>query len=208
MGKSKTLRRIAGKSVESSVPPKPDLRLVEESKSILRLDLGCGQHKREGFKGVDIVKTEQADFVHDLLKFPWPWKDDSVEEVHCSHFFEHIPGKLRGRWMDELYRILKPEGTAQIICPYYASARAVQDYTHEWPPIAEWSFLYFNAGWRKQNGLDHYDVKCDFDFTYGISVSPNWQARNDEAKQFAMSNYWNAGQDIIVTLTSRKGKKE
>lgn len=183
------------------------LKKVPEPAPLLKLDLGSGNNKREGFKGVDIVKTEAADYVHDLFTFPWPFKDDSVEEVHCSHFFEHVPGRLRGKWMNELYRILAPGGKATIICPYYTSGRAIQDYTHEWPPIGEWSFLYFNKGWREQNKLTHYDATCDFDFGYGWQINQSWQSRNDEARNFAVAHYNNAADDIIVTLTTRKGKE-
>lgn len=180
------------------------LKVVPEP--LLKLDLGAGQNRREGFKGVDFVKTDQTDYVHDLFKFPWPFGDDSVEEAHASHFFEHVPAKVRPKFMDELYRILVPGGKVTIICPYYTSIRAIQDFTHEWPPISPNSFLYFNRGWREQNKLTHgyYDLKCDFDFSYGWSVNAAWQARNDEARNFAIQWYANAVDDIHVNLVSRK----
>ena len=53
-----------------------------------KLDLGAGQNPREGFEGVDIYPG--AKHVVDLLKFPWPFADESVDELHCSHFAEHI----------------------------------------------------------------------------------------------------------------------
>ncbi len=170
----------------------------------LKLDLACGQRKQPGFVGVDIVKTPQADVVHDLLSFPWPWADGSVGEVWCSHFFEHIPGRLRGKWMDELYRVLAPGGKAVITCPYFASMRATQDFTHEWPPISEASFLYFNKGWRQQNGLDHYPVSCDFDFGYSFVMDAAWGTRADEARAFAMRHYQHVVMDVIVHLTKRE----
>lgn len=55
-----------------------------------RLDLACGDSKREGFKGVDIVATGSADYVFDLQKYPWPIESNSVEEINCSHYIEHI----------------------------------------------------------------------------------------------------------------------
>jgi len=182
------------------------LKSAPEPQPLLRLDLACGNNKKEGFKGVDFVKTDATDFVHDLLTFPWPFADASVEEAHSAHFFEHIPHMIRGKWMDELYRVLVPEGKVTIICPYYTSIRATQDFTHEWPPISANTFLYFNRGWRDQNKLTHghYDLKCDFDFVYGYSINGNWAARNDEARNFAMTNYVNAIDDIHVTLTKRK----
>lgn len=189
------------------------LKIVETpiekpKKKGLCLDLGCGDNKREGFKGVDFVKTKSTDYVHDLFKFPWPFKTDSVEEVHCAHFFEHIPAKVRPKFMDELYRVLAPEGKVTIITPYFNSVRATQDFTHEWPPISPNSFLYFNKQWRIDNKLTHgyYEMSCDFDFTYGYSINAAWVSKSEDARAFAVNHYQGVIDDLHTTLVSRKGK--
>lgn len=176
--------------------------MAKKEKTLLRLDLGCGDNKREGFTGVDKFKTASVDVVHDLLKYPWPFKPNSVEEINCSHFFEHIHGKDRPRFMEEVHRVLVPGGKAAFITPYYKSPRATQDFTHQWPPVSEESYLYFNKKWREDNKLTHgyYDIKCNFDFTFGYGIDGNWQARNDEARGFAMRHYWNVINDLWVTL--------
>jgi SAM-dependent methyltransferase len=56
----------------------------------LKLDLACGQNKVEGFKGVDRVALEGVDYVVDLQEYPWPFEDNSVDEIYCSHYIEHI----------------------------------------------------------------------------------------------------------------------
>ena len=59
------------------------VRLVEAAPSTsLKLDLACGQNPKEGFEGVDLYGDKAAHKV-DLLKFPWPWADASVDELHC-----------------------------------------------------------------------------------------------------------------------------
>lgn len=177
--------------------------------SFPKLDLGCGQVPREGFTGVDIVKTGKAVIACNLMQFPWVDSEDSgfatgsVEEVHCSHFFEHVPGPLRMAFMDELYRVLKDNAKATFITPYYSSMRAVQDPTHAWPPICEATYLYFNKSWRDANKLDHYPVSCDFDFTYGYAIDPTWAVRAHDAQAFGLKHYMNTAGDIQVTLTKR-----
>ena len=172
--------------------------------ALLKLDLGCGDRKTEGYLGVDKHKTPSVDVVCDLTKYPWPWKDGAVEAIMCNHFFEHIPGKQRGIFMNECYRILKVGGTMTIQGPYWSSMRSIQDYTHEWPPVAETSFLYFNKGWREQNKLQHYlDATCDFDFVYGHLLDAETTARGDEQRQFWVRHYANAVSDLSVTLTKR-----
>ena len=190
----------------------------------LKLSLACGGSVPEGFKGVDIVKTDGADYVQDLMKFPWSqFADNSVDEIECSNFVEHIPhGDSRDdpffQFFDEIHRILKPaefdpenpniavKGFARIVCPYYSSIRAWQDPTHQ-RAISEASFLYLNKQWRIDNKLDHYPVSCDFDFSYGYVLSPEWQNRNQETQMFAIQHYINVVTDIQVQLVKRSEGK-
>jgi hypothetical protein len=112
--------------------------------------------------------------------------------------------------MNELYRVLKPGAKATVVSPYWSSMRSIQDYTHEWPPVCEASFLYFNKNWREQNKLEHYlDASCDFDFTYGYGVSnSSFTSRSDETKAFAISHYNNVADDLQVVLTKRSTKEK
>ena len=173
----------------------------------MKVDLACGQRKREGFTGVDAVALPGVDVVHDLTIVPWPFDTASVEEVACSHFFEHLTGAQRLLFMDELFRILPPGGKATVIVPYYSSMRAVQDPTHQWPPVCEASFLYFNKNWRTENALDHYPIQCDFDYGYNYLVNPNTpfqiHLRPEEARNFGIGHYLNVVADLHVFLTRR-----
>ena len=200
--------------------PRKNAAVAQAPDEPLRLSLACGNRKPEGFKGVDVVKTDATDYVFNLLEFPWSQiADNSVDEIECSHFLEHIP---HGdgfhdpffQFFDEVYRILKPaefdpnnpnipiKGFMNVSSPYYSSMRAWQDPTHQ-RAISEASFLYLNKQWRIDNLLDHYPISCDFDFSYGYAISPEWQARNQDAQGFAVRNYINAVSDIQVLLTKR-----
>lgn len=171
----------------------------------VKLDLGCGDNKKDGFLGVDKFATASTDHVFDLLEFPWPVDDGAVEEAHCSHFFEHIPAGKRVPFMEELYRVLAKGAKAMFITPHAHSDRAIQDFSHEWPPIVPASYLYFNKGWRESNKLTHgaYAIGCDYDFGYGYSLDADITVRNAEYQQFAIKHYNNAASDLIVTLTKR-----
>ncbi len=180
---------------------KPKKQKVAQS---LKLDLGCGQVKREGFIGVDIAKCNNVDIVHDLTKFPWPFKDASVEEIHCSHFLEHLTAPQRIRFMEECYRVLQPQGKLGIIVPHGVSERFYQDPTHQWPPIVPATFLYFNRTWVSQNKLEHqHSYNCDFDFGYGYNMDPVIAGKHEEARAFAIKHYFNACTDLVVNLVKR-----
>jgi SAM-dependent methyltransferase len=167
--------------------------------TVLKLDLACGQNKKEGFVGVDIGGN--ADIIHNLNRYPWPFDNDSVEEINCSHFIEHVDDLIR--FMDECWRVMKPGAKMNVVAPYYSSIRAMQDPTHK-HFISEMTFMYFNRKWREMNKIDHYPIKSDFDFSYGYALNPPWNMKSEEARNFAIVHYINVIADIQVNLTKRE----
>lgn len=182
----------------------------KEEETFIKLDLGCGSNKKgPEYIGVDFAKCEGVDVVHDLKIAPWPWEDNSVDEIFSSHFFEHLNGKERILFMNEAYRILKPGKQMVIITPFWTSMRAYGDPTHAWPPICEMTFMYYNKGWRESNKLTHGDyeaINADFDFGYNHGIAPDTDisVRNIEFQQLAVRHKVNAVWDFYVTLTSKK----
>lgn len=184
----------------------PAKKVVKKAKrkakapEFFKLDIACGKVKKEGFYGVDIAKCEGVDLVHDLEKYPWPFKDNSVDEAFCSHYIEHTKDIIS--FMEECYRIMKPGAKMEVIAPYYTSIRCWQDPTHT-RAISEATFLYYNKKWMNDNKLDHYGIECDFDYTFGYNIDNEWANRSQEAKMFAIKHYWNVVSDIVVTLTKK-----
>jgi hypothetical protein len=182
------------------------LKLIE---SPLRLDLGCGKSKKEGFLGVDRRKFEGVDVVADL-NGPWPWADSSVEEVHMSHILEHFTGIQRVHIFNEMHRVMQAGAKATIITPHWASNRAYGDFTHQWPPVSEMLYYYVNREWRKGNAPDN-DIEwnpegytCDFEVTWGYALKPEIVARNQEYQMYAMQNFKEACLDMHATATAKK----
>jgi predicted SAM-dependent methyltransferase len=189
----------------------------EKKSEIIAVELGCGQTKQlpEFFTenmnitpdkviGVDIVKCKGVDVVHDLTKFPYPFKDSSVDCIYTCHFQEHLDGDERMKFFNECYRILKTGGKMRHIHPYYKSVRAVQDPTHKWPPISENSYFYWDKNWREMNKLDHYPINCDFEFNiYYIWQDQTVANKNEENRMFMIDKYWNVVDDMIVYMVKR-----
>jgi len=145
---------------------------------------------------LDLSKVE-----HSLTEFPWPYADGTVEEVNCIHKIEYVPGKLRARFMEELWRIMTVGAKLTVIACYWTSPRAIQDPELEWPPISEQSFLYFNKGWREANNLPA--IKADFDFSYGYQIDGETAAKNTETQAFWIKHYTNAVNDLQLALVKR-----
>lgn len=190
-----------------------------------KLDIGCGKNKREGFLGVDQYQMDNVDVVLNVVgkdkkgKFiPWPWEDNSIDEIYTSHFVEHLDlnkhNPERVWFMNEAFRVLKPGAKMTCITPHWASNRAYGDFTHADKPVSEMFFYYLKHEWRKTQA-PHTDAEwnpdgynCDFDATWGYSFAQELAVRNQEYVQFALQNYKEAAQDIHATLTKPLPKTE
>lgn len=186
----------------------------------IRLDIGCGKNKREGFIGVDQFNIPGVDLLLNVVERydaghfkAWPWPDSTVEEVNCTHFIEHLTN-FNGKWervhfFNELYRVMKPGAKCTLIFPHWSSNRYYGDPTH-CEPFSEMGFYYLSRTWRLQEtpAVDvSYNVNgysCDFECTWGYSLHQTLLARNAEYQQFALQNYKEAAQDIIATLVAKK----
>lgn len=179
----------------------------------IRIDLGCGGKKKgPEWTGCDQYAMPGVDKVFDIGSAKWPFKDDSVEEAHASHFIEHLTnfhGKNeRVHFFNELYRVLKPGAKAFLVFPHWCSNRYYGDPTHK-EPFSEMGFYYLSKAWRKTEA-PHTDVEwnaagysCDFEAGWGYSLHASLPARNQEYQQNALTFYKEAAQDIISTLTKR-----
>lgn len=180
-------------------------------KDKIKVDLACGDSKKEGYIGVDIVETSSTDIIHDLTVYPWPFEDNSVDEIFCSHYVEHIPHDIYNKedsrdgliqFIDEVYRILKPEGKIEIVAPYYKNERAFGDPTHK-RYIGDLSFLYWNKEWRDINKLSHYNINCDFDISLSYHIDNDLTLKSPEIRGEAIKKEWNAVMDIMAVMTKR-----
>lgn len=138
----------------------------------MKIDIGCGREPKEGFIGVDIEKFPEVQIVLDAGKQRWPWKDNSVEEVWCSHVVEHLTAKERIHFVNELYRVLKPGAFATIVTPYWSSSRAYGDLTHQWPPVVEDWYKYLDKQWRSYYTPHSHGYTCDFYTEVKYALNP------------------------------------
>jgi predicted SAM-dependent methyltransferase len=209
------------------IPPTADTTLapplqLHPSQQPVRLDLGGGQNPREGFACVDLNAPNPAHRV-DLFQFPWPFADNSVDEIHCSHFIEHVPNRdivqtdLAGlehyaqfvgqdmlfAFFDECWRILKPGAWMTVVWPALQSVRAFQDPTHRrFIPLE--TMAYFTENFRKANALDHYRVKCNFAGETGFVCDRSLDLYHPDAQGRYIKNYWNVLVDHQAKMQALK----
>jgi predicted SAM-dependent methyltransferase len=107
------------------------------------LDLGCGNKKCAGAIGIDINPRSDADVIHDLNSFPYPFQDSSFDEIIADNVLEHLDNVIAV--MEELSRVGKPGALIKIIVPYFRARWAFIDPTHKHQFTAD-SFSYFDPG--------------------------------------------------------------
>ncbi|AFY38477.1 hypothetical protein Lepto7376_2186 [[Leptolyngbya] sp. PCC 7376] len=100
------------------------------SEKSLKLHLGCGHKILPGYVNVD--KFGEPDLLLDLEEFPWPWEDNSVEEVVMHHVLEHL-GQQTDVYLgliQELYRVCKSGAIIDIRVPHHRHDNFITDPTH------------------------------------------------------------------------------
>jgi hypothetical protein len=65
--------------------------LAQRLASVERIDLGSGGKPKAGFWGLDQAVELEGVTRFDLASgYPWPFADDSIDELYSSHCIEHI----------------------------------------------------------------------------------------------------------------------
>jgi SAM-dependent methyltransferase len=97
---------------------------------VRRINLGSGGRPLDGYVNLDVSPAApRVDVVHDLERIPWPFGDDSADEIVMSHCLEHITDHNQA--MREIHRILKPGCRAVISVPHFTWQLAYADPTHK-----------------------------------------------------------------------------
>jgi len=83
-----------------------------------KLNFGSAHDRIEGFTNVDAMDWNgNTDIIHDMTSFPYPFLDNSAEEIRSVESLEHISFRFTERVVAEWYRILKVGGKLHIQVP-------------------------------------------------------------------------------------------
>lgn len=166
----------------------------------VKIDLGCGPAKREGFTGLDYVASPGVDHVLDLTKDRFPFEDHSVDEVFSAHFLEHIASP--NHVFSEIGRVCRDGAKLEIWTPYAFSNEAFA-YGHE--------HFMTEAMWT-QFCVSHRDYFLDMlrgrwqlqSFTYVIPLAIQADiARNGVTLDFAVRYMKNVVEEFGVDIEFR-----
>src|SRR3990167_8436105 len=80
----------------------------------MKILLGCGKTKKDGYTGVDIIPP--ADILCDVT-LGLPMADNSVERIEADNLFEHFDNDGFMVSLNECWRVLKKGGTLFLKVP-------------------------------------------------------------------------------------------
>tara|TARA_B100001057_G_scaffold398489_1_gene409057 strand:+ start:82 stop:639 length:558 start_codon:yes stop_codon:yes gene_type:complete len=121
----------------------------------MKLNLGCGSKLLTDYTNFDKFNFYKPDLLHDLEKFPYPFQDNSVDEIILSHVLEHLgqAPETFNNIIKELYRICKNEKIINISVPHPRHDEFISDPTHVRPITILGLSLYnkkLNKKWEEQ----------------------------------------------------------
>ncbi|WP_309090469.1 methyltransferase domain-containing protein [Phenylobacterium sp.] len=185
----------------------------------MKLNLGCGFDKREGWLNVDNFEACEPDRMLDIETTPWDLPTDGFEHVLMKHVLEHVGADFPTfrRVMQELYRILAPGGLLEIHVPHVRHDTFWSDPTH----VRAFTPLTFTMMSKRQNrewmerraNYTMLAFALDVDFEVETIVQNYdyaWQAKlnageitREELREVANTS-WNVARELQVRLRAVK----
>jgi len=106
----------------------------------VKLNLGCGYRKIEGYINIDIRPEVGPDMVLDISEgLPY---DNEIDEIRAVDFLEHVPIGRTISTIESIWKALKHHGKFYSVTPSTDGRGAFQDPTH----VSFWnknSFWYY-----------------------------------------------------------------
>jgi len=114
--------------------------------TVLRLNFGCGEVRREGYLGVDVRPCAGADHCIPAWE-TGPFHANTVDTVYSRHMLEHLDPSDGARTLASWYRLLKPGGHVRLIVPDLAfHARQLLGQATSWDADAGRNLAHAMAG--------------------------------------------------------------
>ena len=144
----------------------------------MKLNLGSSINPQKGMINLDIapIKDEKgkikADIIADLNQYPYPFKDNSFDEIIAKMILEHLDDFPKP--MKEMYRILKPGGKIIITVPHSNSPGVWLDPMHKRPGFCYNTFNYFEPDHAASYSYDFQFWVVKKKIVFGMRQPWNW----------------------------------
>lgn len=188
---------------------------------MVKLDLGCGLKKKDGFIGVDLIDAPDV-IKSDILTYLKSLDENTVDEVNMHHSLEHQKKNEYLEIIKNLLRVCKNGATIELGFSYHSNSVNIANPYHN-IHFNEHSFRFFC---REKE--DRYGVlkKSDWivDYSFGLCGStneeklpgfvrikkidyvytPEFKDKSEDEKEFARRHYNNVVLNMNLTLEVEK----
>jgi len=185
----------------------------------IKLNLGCGFQKLEGFVNVDISDISEPDVKHDLMQFPWPFETSSVDHIVAKDILEHVGNSSDDfiAVIKEMYRVSANGAAWEVQFPHHRSDLAYDDPTHI-RRLTQTTFKMFDQK-RALEMQKRKQAESPLSLIYDIDIEvcdvkhewvPYWseQVRTKQMSEdelyFALNTRSNVAQSVILLIQVHK----
>lgn len=185
----------------------------------IKLNLGCGFQKLEGFVNVDISDIAEPDVKHDLMQFPWPFETGSVDHIVAKDILEHVGNSSDDfiAVIKEMYRVSANGAAWEVQFPHHRSDLAYDDPTHI-RRLTQTTFKMFDQK-RALEMQKRKQAESPLSLIYDIDIEvcdvkhewvPYWseQVRTKQISEdelyFALNTRSNVAQSVILLIQVHK----
>jgi len=95
----------------------------------MKLNIGCGNKKINGFIGLDKFKCDGADYICDIENEKLPFPDNTFSYILLDNVVEHL-SKIN-EVFGEIYRVADNKCKIKIVTPHFSSLSSWVDPTHK-----------------------------------------------------------------------------
>lgn len=188
--------------------------------NFVKVELGCGTTKNEGYIGIDRFPLLGVDIVADLDK-GIPLEDNSVDIIFCSHSLEHFDNL--SNIVNEIYRVCKHKAIVNILVPYHMESVNLANFYHK-QVFNESTFRFFTNDVK--TSLDIKDYYNPHASAWGLASSdnsnstinlvtlsmecfyfPGYESFSDEEKRNARKSLVNVCDQIYYSLAINKSEQ-
>jgi predicted SAM-dependent methyltransferase len=185
----------------------------------MKLNLGCGFDRRDGWLNVDNFPECEPDRLLDIEALPWDLPTDGFELVLMKHVLEHVGAQFDqfAGVMRELYRITQPGGIVEIHVPHFRHDTFWSDPTH----VRAFTPLTFKMMSKRQNrewiaARANYTMLAlvmdvDFEIEGGMQVyDTRWRKKVEDGEmtreelQIEADRSWNVVRELQIRLRAIK----
>lgn len=113
----------------------PSIEHENHDKEPLKLNMGCGFMKMDGYINADYSDICDPDVKVDFNQLPWPWEDDTFQHIVAKDILEHLDTDKVPITdiIKEMYRVSENGAVWEIQVPHHRSDHMWDDPTHKRP---------------------------------------------------------------------------